>query len=321
MFLRKWWKVIGQLAGGVVLLGSVVLLVGCGALMTAVSSRSPSAAPATDERASFALESLPAVAPSVGLSGADAAKAAPAPGVARAEGGGGAQITDRMVVHNATIALEVESVPDAMNAVRGLVDGAGGFVVGSSSRFQGEKEFASLTLRVPATAYNQVMTSLRRLAAKVTREDGTARDVMEEFTDLDAQLRNLEATEAQYLQLMKRANTIDEILKVQAQLTRVQGQIERIKGRMNLLQRTSDMATVVVHLAPVDGVNGGEPPEGWDPGRSVRDAWEQSLVIVQAVADAGIRVAVFSWWLVPLALLAWLAWTLARRPQRGGPGG
>ncbi|MBI2887478.1 MAG: hypothetical protein HYY02_09740 [Chloroflexi bacterium] len=42
----------------------------------------------------------------------------------------------------------------------------------------------------------------------------------------------------------------------------------------------------------------------------------QALALVGALADAGIRVAVFSWWLVPPALLAWAAWAAIRQPQR-----
>ena len=204
-----------------------------------------------------------------------AASALPAQplGKSGASGEASSQITDRMVVHNAYIELDVKNVSDAIAAVRGLTEGVGGFVAGSSSRYEEDEEYASLTLRVPSSAYNQVMDSLRRMAVKVTNEDATARDVTEEYTDLDAQLRNLQATEAQYLALMKRANTIDEILQVQNHLTQVRSQIERFQGRMNLLERTTDMATIVVSLAPATP-GSTRTSGGWDPMASIQDAWE-----------------------------------------------
>jgi len=189
--------------------------------------------------------------------------------------------------------------------------------VGDSLQLLPAPTDATLTLRVPATAYNQVMNGLRRMAVKVVNENGSTRDVTEEFTDLDAQIRNLQAMEVQYLELLKRANTIDEILKVQARLSDVRGQIERNKGRMNLLQRTSDMATIAVTLSPADAVSVKKPHPAWDPAATVQEAWEQSLVIVRAVADVGLRVVVFSWWLLPPALLTWGVWAMSRRPQRG----
>jgi hypothetical protein len=77
------------------------------------------------------------------------------------------------------------------------------------------------------------------------------------------------------------------------------------------------MATIVVSLSPVGApTTPRRPAPTWDPARSVQEAWETSLRLVQAVADAGIRVAVFSWWLLPLGLAAWAVWTSLRRPRR-----
>ncbi len=248
---------------------------------------------------------------------------APQPGAAAAPAGSPApseqsQSNDRMVVYNATVSLEVESVGDSVAKIRALVDGTGGMIAGASTRFQGETELATLTIRVPAREYNRVMSELRGMAAKVLSENGSAKDVTEEFTDLGSQLRNFEAAELQYLELLRRANTIDEILKVQAQLNQVRAQIERTRGRINLLQRTSDMATIVVSLTPVGAPAPSKRPQPvWDPAKSVQEAWEQSLRLVGAIADAGLRAVVFSWWMVPIGLVAWGIWSARRRPARG----
>ena len=70
-------------------------------------------------------------------------------------------------------------------------------------------------------------------------ESTTGQDVTEQYTDLDSQLRNLEASEAQLLELMKQAGTVEEILKVQQELTNTRGQIEQIKGQMQYLEQSS----------------------------------------------------------------------------------
>ena len=231
---------------------------------------------------------------------------------------GQSQYSDRMVVRNASLTLAVDSVPRALEAVRGLTEGIGGFVSGSSSYYQDGVEYATLTLRVPSSAYTHIITSLRKLAVRVENEDSTARDVTEEYTDLDAQIRNLQAAEAQLLELMKRAVTVEEMLKVQVELTNTRGMIERIQGRMNVLERTSDMSTVVVSLVPVIVSRGGDPI--WEPLETVREAWEESLAIIQDLADLGIRMIVFSWWLIPPAFIGWLIWRLTtRRPPPSDP--
>ncbi|MCX6021021.1 MAG: DUF4349 domain-containing protein, partial [Chloroflexi bacterium] len=175
---------------------------------------------------------------------------------------------------------------------------------------------ATITLRVPAQGYADVMTALRRMSVKVESEKGEAKDVTEEFADIDAQVRNLEVTEAQLQELMKKATTIDEILRVQNQISTVRGQIERLKGRAQYLQRNADLATITVTLAPeLPAKVTVETPVGWDPLRVAAGAWRESLRAVQAVLTVGIVTVVFFWWLLPpLALFGF--WMMSRRNGR-----
>ncbi len=294
-----------------------------GALTLSCASQAPQASGSDSEQSTLSFKtdgmssSDRATAPQASPAGSrNAAEGASGPPVAGEPAQSGS-ITDRMIVYNTSISLAVDNVQESVNAVTALADGAGGFVSGTSIRYDDKKkEQATLTLRVPSTAYNQVMNDLRKLGAKVLNETGSTRDVTEEFTDLGAQLRNYQATEAQYLELLKQAKTIDEVLKVQAKLSEARGQIERTKGRMNLLERTADMGTIAVSLTPVTPSILKEPATGWDPAKTVREAWEESLVFVRVFADASLRVLVFSWWLPPVGLLTWGIWVVTRRRPR-----
>ncbi|MBN2456553.1 MAG: DUF4349 domain-containing protein, partial [Sedimentisphaerales bacterium] len=66
--------------------------------------------------------------------------------------------------------------------------------------------------------------------------------------DLSAKLKNLRATETQLLQILTKAETIEDILAVQSQLTSVRDQIERTQGRMQYLEQTSSTSLITVQL-------------------------------------------------------------------------
>lgn len=212
-----------------------------------------------------------------------------------------APVNDRMIVYTTQVSLDVESVPDSVVAVTSLAEGLGGFVSATNTRMERDRQISTLTIRVPAGAYNQAMTQLRSLAVRVTAENGNARDVGEEFADLGVQVRNLEASESQLVGLMAKATTVEEILKVQQQLSTVRGQIERLKGRMQSLQRSADMATITVNLSPSAAAR--PDTTGWDPGLAFREAWADSVRSLQRFTEGTIRVVVLSWWLVVLGLL------------------
>ena len=219
---------------------------------------------------------------------------------------------DRRVIYTATISIFVSDVLKAMEDISTLAQMQGGLVAASNLSNQGEKQVGSVTIKVPAKSYTETMSKLRRLASKVKDERADSKDVTEEFTDLEAQVRNLEAVEEQYQGFMKKANTIDEVLKVQQKLTEVRGQIERLKGRMGYLERQSDMATITASLLPETV----EKPQdtAWRPLKVAQEAWESSLRVLEVLATIVITVGVFSLWAVPLlAPAAYLMRVFLRR--------
>jgi len=223
---------------------------------------------------------------------------------------------DRKITQTASMNLQVKAVGEAFQEVQRVAAGAGGFVTSSSFSNEGEEQVASITIRVPAMRFQEVLASLRGLAVKVENEQSQANDVTEEYTDLGSRLRNLEATEAQYLEFMKQAKDITEVLQVQDRLTSVRADIESVRGRINLLDSLSDMSTITVHLRPeaTPSPGGGAP----NPGEAARAAWDASLSTLRAIATGIVAVAAFSWWLVPvLVVLALVGRRLSPRLRQG----
>jgi len=156
--------------------------------------------------------------------------------------------TDRMVIRTAYLTLVVEDVSMALTQITSLAAANGGFVVNSDIREDQNRLYANISFRVVSTKFNDALQSLRNMAVDVKSETTSGQDVTEQYTDLASRLRNLEASEAQLLELMKQAGKVDEILQVQRELTNTRGQIEQIKGHMQYLQQSSDLALINVSL-------------------------------------------------------------------------
>ena len=156
--------------------------------------------------------------------------------------------TDRMIIRTANMQLVVDDVRDTIDKITELAQSREGYVVNSSSWKEGERIVGQITIRVPSEDFNYAMSVLRSLAVEVNSETTSSQDVTEEYVDLEATLRNLEATEVQLLKLMEKAVKVEDILNVQRELSRVQQDIERTKGRMQYLERTSAMSLIQVSL-------------------------------------------------------------------------
>ena len=244
---------------------------------------------------------------------------------------------DRKIVRTANLELEVEDVSAAVREVEGAAVAAGGFVSesnvfidqpepddGGSVEAPRRTQTATVTIRVPAGEYGGVMEQLRGIAKQVRSERSEASEVTEEYTDLEARLRNLEATEASYLELLTGAGEIPDILLVQDRLSQVRLEIEQVQGRINLLDNLTDLATITIQLSlPAAAVGGGGKnwvQKAWDV------AWEGSLETAKALGSIVIVGGVALLWLAIPALVGFAAWRrfgwrLPRPPQSGAAGG
>jgi uncharacterized protein YydD (DUF2326 family) len=66
----------------------------------------------------------------------------------------------------------------------------------------------------------------------------------------------LKAQEEQLLEIMKKAGTVEEILKVQDQLYAVRGEIESLEGRINMWDKLVEMSTVSISLNKITEIVG-----------------------------------------------------------------
>ncbi len=156
--------------------------------------------------------------------------------------------SDRRVVRSGRMELVVDDVNAAEQSIVGLADVYGGYVVSSSVYQDNGKTFGSVVIRVDASRFESALGAIRALAAEVSSETTSSTDVTEEYVDLTARQHNLEQTEQQLLALMEQAGTVEELLKVQLEVSNVRGQIDQLEARIRYLDQTSAMSLVEVSL-------------------------------------------------------------------------
>ncbi len=227
-------------------------------------------------------------------------------------------LLDRKIIQSTSVDIKVEEVGRQFQEIIRIAETAGGFVASSTFSNVDDQQLADITIRVPGDRYQDVLAQIRGMG-EVTTESSDANDVTEEYTDLQARLRTLEATERRYLELLGQANAINDILVVQDRLDFVRGQIEQVQGRINLVENLTDLATITTHLRPLAAVAPVDDGGALNPLEAAAGAWELSLDALRGLATAVLVVAAFSWWLVPPLGAAAIAgrWWLARQQRTG----
>lgn len=162
-----------------------------------------------------------------------------------------------LLIYSATLTMAVFGTEAALDAVEKLARERRGYLVRRSD--------TSITIRVPASVFEETMNGVGKLGDELHR-DVSARDVTEEYADLEIRLKNAESVRARLETLLARSNNVQEALAVERELERVTQTIEQIKGRLKLLGELVAFSTITVNFQPhaVDKVNPDVPlPFEW----------------------------------------------------------
>jgi hypothetical protein len=207
---------------------------------------------------------------------------------------------DRKIVKTGSMTLEVEDIAETLDEVADMADELNGYVVSSYKYDYEGRVLGRITIRVPFEKFEEAFARLRQLATAVPHETTTAKDVTEEYVDLEAQLSNLLATEAQYLALLEEAESVEEMLMVQKELSKVRGEIEQIEGRMKYLEQTSETSLIEINLQETKGL-----AEPWSASNAFQSAVRGLTTFGRGLATVLIWLGIFCWaWVPPLVI--WL---------------
>ncbi len=205
---------------------------------------------------------------------------------------------DKKVIKTANLSLFVEEVEIAMANIKGIAESLGGSADNRNIYESGNnRKYGNITVRVPNGNFDVALQSIKKDARKVTNESVNSRDVTEEYVDLAAQLKNLRSVEMQYVEVLQKAETIDDILKVRNVLDRTRSEIERLQGRMLYLERQVAMSTISINLVSEADVE--VMGVVWSPMTKIKQAALRTLESIIVFVYAMINIIFF----IPVMIL------------------
>lgn len=220
------------------------------------------------------------------------------------------------VILNAQISLESLDFDATRSKLLQAAADAGGYVGGSmlsGNKESGDIRTATYTLRIPAAQYSAFLAQACE-AGNLLRLEESSEDVTHQYVDVEARLKALRAQEARLLAMMEEAQSIEELLIVQAQITDVQYQIENYAATLRVYDDLVAYSTVAVDIREVRTFT---PP----PAKGYAERARQALAsgwaaLADFLKDAGLWLLRISPLLVILAVAFVVALLFWRRGKR-----
>lgn len=116
--------------------------------------------------------------------------------------------------------------------------------------------YRKLVIRVPSKNFDPFLTQISKGVSYFDNKEITSQDVTTEFIDIEARLKAKKVLESRYMELLKKANKVSEMLEIEAQLSAIREEIEAKQGQLNYMQNQVSLSTISVEFyknVPTDG--------------------------------------------------------------------
>ncbi len=161
------------------------------------------------------------------------------------------------------------------------------------------------SIKVPVDQFDELVTALTSGEHKLIERKIASEDVTGEFVDTKSRLEAKKQVRLKYLDLLKQAKNMEEILNVQNEINGIQEDIEAAAGRVEYLSHASAYSTVnITYFQILDSSkeNANEISYRSKIWQSFKNGWDWIGEVV---------IGLISVW--PLFLLGFLCWVVYKK--------
>jgi len=153
-------------------------------------------------------------------------------------------VVTKKIIKDGRLGLQVDNLQIAKQKIDSLVKVAGGYYANENLKNSDNQSGYELVIRIPVVNFERFVGSAEKGSAKVLYKEIQARDVTEEFVDLSTRINSKRNSLARYNEIMKKANTVKDIIQIEESIRVLQEEIESTEGRLRYLNDCVSYSTL-----------------------------------------------------------------------------
>lgn len=155
---------------------------------------------------------------------------------------------DKKIIKDARVGLKVENYDSYRLTLDSAINSLNGYISNDNLDKNDFNIQCNLSIRMQAENFEKFLRHLENGDAKLLYKNVSARDVTEEFIDIEARLKTKKEVEKRYIQLLSRAHSIKDILAIEEKLRVIREEIEAKEGRLKYLRNQVAYSTIYLQI-------------------------------------------------------------------------
>lgn len=175
---------------------------------------------------------------------------------------------NRKLIRTFDIQIQTKEFDEVIAGVQAKVQELGGYIEQSSidsgsAYYSNYNRYSHMTLRIPSDKLDGFIQNVKD-TANVTNISESADDITLKYVDVESRKIALETERDRLLELLEKAETVEDIITIEGRLSEVRYQLESYTSTLRTYDNQVDYSTVHMNIHEVDRETKVEPKTFWE---------------------------------------------------------
>lgn len=175
---------------------------------------------------------------------------------------------NRKLVYTYNIQIETKEFDQVLTGIQTKVDELEGYIEQSSldsgsEYYRNYNRYSYMTVRIPSDQLDGFVENVKE-TANVTNISKSTEDITLKYVDVESRKTALETEQGRLLELLEKAETVEDIITIESRLSEVNYQLESYTSQLRTYDNQVDYSTVYINISEVDRETKVEPKTFWE---------------------------------------------------------
>ena len=158
-------------------------------------------------------------------------------------------VIKKKIIKDGRLGMDVKDLSASKTNIDTIVRNLGGYYDNESLINNDYATAYDLKVRIPSDKFEILIAKIESGEGEVSYKEIDARDVTEEFIDLETRLGNKQKYLTRYQELLRNAKSIKEILDIEEKIRVLEEEIESTTGRLKYLNDQVNYSTLELNIS------------------------------------------------------------------------
>lgn len=162
---------------------------------------------------------------------------------------------NQKMVRKVWLEAETEELDSLLSSVEQRISQLGGYIEkqnthNGSAYATHRSRYAELTVRIPADRLDEFVTNVSE-ASNIVSKEQTAENITLSYVATESRVKALETEQTRLLELLAKAETMEDILKIESKLTDIRTELEEVTSKLRVYDNMVDYGTIYLTINEV----------------------------------------------------------------------